>query len=96
MESTDIIDKKFIYACSQVNRLREKPNDTELLALYGYYKQSLCGDNTNPKPSIISMKERKKWISWNNVKGVSTDQAKVEYYNQVNKLISKYGTKALI
>jgi diazepam-binding inhibitor (GABA receptor modulating acyl-CoA-binding protein) len=96
MESTDIIDKKFIYACSQVNRLREKPNDTELLALYGYYKQSLCGDNTSQKPNILNIKERKKWISWNNVKGVTTDQAKVEYYDLVNKLISKYGTRALV
>lgn len=96
MESTDIIDKKFIYACSQVNRLREKPNETELLVLYKYYKQSLYGDNINPKPSIISIKERKKWISWNSLKGVSKEEAKIEYYNQVNKLISKYGTVALI
>jgi diazepam-binding inhibitor (GABA receptor modulating acyl-CoA-binding protein) len=96
METTEIMDKKFDYACNQVKRLRERPTDAELLVLYGYYKQAILGDNPNPKPNILYLKERKKWNIWNDLKGLSTEQAKIEYYNQVQKLIVKYGTTALV
>jgi diazepam-binding inhibitor (GABA receptor modulating acyl-CoA-binding protein) len=94
MDHTTIIDKKFNYSCVQIKRLREKPNDFELLSLYGYYKQAINGDNNTSKPSFLQIKDKKKWAAWESTKGMSCNDAKINYYNTVNKLIAKYGIRA--
>ena len=51
---TDIIDKQ--------NR------DTKL-RLYAFGKQGKFGDNTDPKPGMLAIKEKKKWEAWEALKG---------------------------
>ena len=46
-----------------------KPNNSQKLKLYAFYKQATEGDVTGECPSIINMVERAKWQAWNAIKG---------------------------
>jgi diazepam-binding inhibitor (GABA receptor modulating acyl-CoA-binding protein) len=61
-------------------------NDT-LLSLYGYYKQSTCGDCNIECPSFWQIKEKAKWEAWNQHKGMSTEHAMKRYIKKVSKLL---------
>ena len=76
-----------------VKKLREKPNNDELLSLYGLYKQAILGDNTTEEPGMLSFNKKYKWASWNSNKGKSKEKAEYEYIILVNQLIKKYKIK---
>jgi len=94
MEQTDIQD--FNDAVEKVKRLASRPDDGELLILYGYYKQSVFGDNKASQPSIFSVKERSKWGAWENNKMMSRKQARQNYIVFVDTLVVKYGFTPII
>lgn len=71
-------------------KLKTRPADTELLILYGLFKQSLLGDNTTVKPGIFDMKGRYKWDAWTKNKGMSKEEAQTKYIEHVAHLKSKY------
>lgn len=83
--------KTFEEAIKIVNNLKTKPDDNELLQLYGLYKQTLFGDNTNERPGIFNFKECSKHDAWMEVRGMEQDKARLEYIILVNCLIDKYG-----
>ncbi len=83
---------QFTNAASYVKKLKQSPNNDELLFLYKYYKQATLGDNNTPKPGIFNFKNQAKWDAWNSVKGTNTHNSEVEYIKSVNNLIKKYGT----
>ena len=56
-----------------------KPNNTQKLKLYAFYKQATQGDVTGECPSAIKMVERAKWMAWNAIKGTSKQQAMTGY-----------------
>lgn len=56
-----------------------KPDNTQKLKLYAFYKQATDGDVKGECPSIINMVERAKWQAWNAVKGMSKDKAMEGY-----------------
>ncbi|KAH3688966.1 hypothetical protein WICPIJ_000025 [Wickerhamomyces pijperi] len=74
-----------------VNNLKTKPNDTELLSLYGLYKQATVGDVNTDRPGIFALKDRYKWDAWNENKGLSKEDAEAKYIAFVDELIAKYG-----
>lgn len=45
----------FIQAANDVKSLTSKPSDSDLLTLYGLFKQGVVGDNTTPKVFIKSL-----------------------------------------
>ncbi|MBK2125222.1 acyl-CoA-binding protein [Fangia hongkongensis] len=56
-----------------------KPNNTQKLKLYAFYKQATEGDVQGDCPSAIKMVERAKWMAWNAIKGKSKEEAMEGY-----------------
>ena len=56
-----------------------KPNNTQLLKLYGFYKQATEGDVNTECPSMMNLKERAKWNAWNAVKSMDKETAMKNY-----------------
>lgn len=61
-------EMEFEEAAAKVKELKQRPNDKELLELYGFYKQATVGDNNSNKP-LIDLKGRAKWDAWEAQKG---------------------------
>lgn len=56
-----------------------KPNNTQKLKLYAFYKQVMEGDVSGECPSVLNMIERAKWQSWKAIKGMSKEKAMEGY-----------------
>lgn len=81
---------EFTEAAAKIKSLTERPNNEELLELYGYYKQATVGDVNTDRPGMFYMKDRAKWDNWNSRKGLSKEEAEKKYIELVQELISKY------
>lgn len=73
-----------------VSNLAKRPNDDELLKLYGLYKQATVGDNTTAKPGVFDLKGKYKWQAWEDLKGTSESDAEQQYIELADDLIAKY------
>lgn len=85
-----MVSAAFEEKAEAVKNLPSKPSDTELLELYGLFKQATVGDNTTQKPGVFDFKGKYKWESWENQKGKSQEAAEAEYIALVESLIAKY------
>jgi 3-hydroxyacyl-CoA dehydrogenase len=56
-----------------------KPNNSQKLKLYAFYKQATQGDVTGECPSIVNMVERAKYQAWKAIKGKSKEDAMAGY-----------------
>jgi len=83
----------FEQAIIDLNNLKTKPEDIELLKLYGLYKQSLFGNNNTSKPFVLNFRDTSKWNAWNELRGKGKIRAKIEYIIFVEDLKKKYGMK---
>ena len=81
------LNETFNNAAKIVLELNEKPSNEDLLCLYKYYKQSIIGDINIPEPSFFRVECRTKWDAWNSVKGLTQEQAKINYIKLVAKLV---------
>eukprot|EP00727_Mastigamoeba_balamuthi_P011460 m51a1_g6937 putative beta-ketoacyl synthase (4857) ;mRNA; f:212997-229652 len=81
----------FEAAVAQSKKLKKKPGNSDLLALYGLFKQSTEGDNTQAKPDMFDLVASSKWKSWTANKGKARDEAMTQYVALVEKLKAKYG-----
>lgn len=79
----------FLDAADAVQKLTKRPNDDELLKLYGLYKQATIGDNNTPKPGMFDLKGKYKWQAWEDLKGKSQEDAEKEYIEFANELINR-------
>ncbi|WP_150466588.1 acyl-CoA-binding protein [Francisella sp. SYW-9] len=52
-----------------------KPDNSQKLKLYAFYKQAKEGDNNTKKPSALKMVEKAKWMAWDAIKGMSKEDA---------------------
>jgi acyl-CoA-binding protein len=86
------LNKDFKQAQETVKKLKSRPSNDELLALYALYKQAESGDVSGSRPSMFNLKDRAKWDAWSEKKGVSKDQAMKDYTQLVGKLVKTYGT----
>ncbi|CAK9297695.1 unnamed protein product [Gordionus sp. m RMFG-2023] len=84
---------KFEKAASDVKNLKKKPDNNELLELYGLFKQATVGDCNTEKPGLLDIKEKAKWESWNAKKGMTKENAMKAYIKLAESLIKKYGLK---
>jgi len=82
---------EFETAAADVKNLKAKPSDTELLEIYGLFKQATTGDNTTEKPGVYYFKEKYKWQAWADHKGTSQADAEVKYIKLVELLKQKHG-----
>lgn len=64
-------------------KLSDMTPESKKLALYGFYKQAMEGDNTNDRPSsylgFTSTTEQEKWDAWNRLQGMEREEAIQNY-----------------
>lgn len=76
----------FDQAMLDSKNLSERPDNMTLLKIYALYKQGSTGDNAEKKPGFSEMVARAKWEAWNNLKGVSQDDAMQQYVDLIASL----------
>ncbi|XP_071758446.2 acyl-CoA-binding protein-like [Centroberyx gerrardi] len=81
----------FLKAADDVKRLKERPNNEDLSALYGLYKQATAGDVNIDRPGLLDFAGRAKWDAWNTKKGLSKDEAMASYISFVEEMKVKHG-----
>lgn len=77
-------------AMALTQKFTSKPNNEELLKLYGLYKQAVEGDNETERPGGFDFKAAAKYSSWLAFKGKSKSEAAELYMELVAKLSEKY------
>ena len=87
------LDQDFEIAAKEVKNLTKKPTDKDLLVLYGLYKQSTVGTNSEPKPSMFNPTAYSKWNAWYENRMLSKNMAKKKYIDLVTEYKVKYGYK---
>ena len=83
----------FESAVVSVVNLVTSPSNDEKLKIYSLYKQATFGDVNTAAPSFFDFAGSAKWKAWNELKGKTQDQSKIDYVDLVKILISKYGLK---
>jgi acyl-CoA-binding protein len=73
-------------AVKRVNALSKAPSTSEMLDLYGLYKQATTGDATGSRPGLFDPKGRAKWDAWSSRKGMSAESARTEYVALAKRL----------
>jgi diazepam-binding inhibitor (GABA receptor modulating acyl-CoA-binding protein) len=66
--------------------LRDRPENEDMLLLYALFKQATSGDVNVPKPGFFDFVGVAKFEAWEKVRGVSMDDAKLQYVALVRKL----------
>ncbi|KAL9643965.1 hypothetical protein ABK040_005433 [Willaertia magna] len=66
--------------------------DDDKLKFYGLYKQATEGDVKGTQPYAIQFVARAKWDAWNQVKGLSSDEAKQKYV----ELLTEHAPEVII
>jgi len=59
---------------------------SEKLSLYGLAMQAHYGDNTESKPKPLMIEKRILWTAWEGKKGMSKDDAKIAFLEEVDGL----------
>ncbi|MEM1134324.1 MAG: acyl-CoA-binding protein [Bacteroidota bacterium] len=85
------MEDTFNQAREEVQRLKAKPNNTELLKLYGLYKQATEGDIKGDRPGAFDIKGQFKYDFWKRYIGKSKEEASNTYIELVATLKEKYG-----
>lgn len=80
----------FQKAAEEVQKLSKKPESSELLALYGLYKQATEGDVKGSRPGMLDLVGRKKYDAWASLKGTAKAAAEKKYVSLVETLKKKY------
>ncbi|XP_076169196.1 acyl-CoA binding protein 1 [Ptiloglossa arizonensis] len=87
------IDERFNKAAKGIKELISQPSDKDLLELYSLYKQATVGDCNTSRPGELDFKGKAKWDAWNSKMGMCQDDAKEQYINKVEGLITTIGLK---
>ncbi|MED6244695.1 hypothetical protein ATANTOWER_021345 [Ataeniobius toweri] len=86
-----IMTEAFEKAAEEAKVLKQRPDQGELTALYGLYKQATVGDVNTERPGMLDFTGKAKWDAWNAKKGLSKEEAMAAYVELVEKLKEKYG-----
>jgi diazepam-binding inhibitor (GABA receptor modulating acyl-CoA-binding protein) len=73
-------------AVKRVNALPKSPSQSDMLDLYGLYKQATSGDATGSRPGMFDLKGRAKWDAWASRKGTSAEDARTKYVELAKRL----------
>uniref|UniRef100_A0A1B0DD86 Uncharacterized protein n=1 Tax=Phlebotomus papatasi TaxID=29031 RepID=A0A1B0DD86_PHLPP len=57
--------------------------------VYGLYKQAVSGNCTKPIPNRYDRLNVKKYMAWNDLKGMSQDKAKELYVKEMKNVMQK-------
>jgi acyl-CoA-binding protein len=81
----------FLDAQQRVQKLSRRPSNSELLELYGLYKQGTEGDVRGSRPGILDPKGRAKFDAWAGRKGMARADAQARYVALVSELEKRHG-----
>jgi diazepam-binding inhibitor (GABA receptor modulating acyl-CoA-binding protein) len=81
----------FVAAQERAKTLSRRPSNSELLDLYGLYKQATDGDVKGSRPGLLDQKGRAKFDAWTSRKGMAGADAKTRYVALVGELVRKLG-----
>ncbi|KAK1116452.1 hypothetical protein QLX08_006005 [Tetragonisca angustula] len=87
------LDERFNKAAEEVKELSAPASDADLLELYSLYKQATVGDCNTTRPGMLDFRGKAKWDAWDKKKGMNQDDAKEQYIQKVEELISIIGKK---
>lgn len=85
------LKKKFETAANDVQKLKKRPDDEDMLRLYANYKQATDGDVTGDRPGAFSFVDRAKYDAWAKLKGTDSAKAMEAYVKLVERLKKTYG-----
>jgi acyl-CoA-binding protein len=80
------LEERFETAVEEVKNLPNKPQQYDLLKLYGLYKRTTVGVCNIEKPWAVQIEASLKWNAWNDVSPLTINQAMTTYIMIVNKL----------
>jgi acyl-CoA-binding protein len=83
--------KSFEKAAADVQKLKKRPDDEDMLRLYALYKQASVGDVQGERPGAFSFADRAKYDAWAKLKGTDSTQAMESYVKLVERLKKTYG-----
>lgn len=83
-------ESEFHQAVQDIQTFTKRPENEELLNLYGLFKQATEGDNPGSRPTGFDFKAIAKFDAWENQRGKTREQAMYEYVNLVADLKKKY------
>jgi acyl-CoA-binding protein len=83
------LESDFESAKDRVKQLKTAPSQSELLELYGLFKQAESGDVSGKRPGMLDLKGRAKYDAWAERKGTSRDSAMQAYVALVAKLAGR-------
>ncbi|MEX0605780.1 MAG: acyl-CoA-binding protein [Marinobacter sp.] len=63
-----------------------KPSNDLKLEFYGLYKQATVGDVSGKRPGMMDFVGRAKYDAWENVKGMSSEEAMQKYIDRLNEM----------
>lgn len=79
----------FEEAQEKVKSLSSKPDNDQLLKLYGLFKQATVGDNLSGGPeNAFDFVAKAKHDAWAELRGKSSNEAQSEYIEFVQELIA--------
>jgi acyl-CoA-binding protein len=81
----------FLDAQDRVKKLSKRPSNSELLDLYGLFKQATEGDAKGSRPGMLDPKGRAKFDAWTSRKGMAGADARTRYVALVAELVTKLG-----
>lgn len=83
------LDEDFKETAAVVSQeLNQALSDSDLIELYGLFKQGTVGDIDIECPGEDY--DKVKWIAWNKKKGMDPEDAKQEYISFAKKMFAKY------
>ncbi|KAK7754127.1 hypothetical protein SLS62_003973 [Diatrype stigma] len=87
-------NEAFQKAANDSKKLTSKPDNEDLLSLYGLYKAANGEDFSKaPAPGMFDLKGKAKYNAWKKVaeEGITAQQAQERYIAKVEELKAKYG-----
>lgn len=80
------INSRFEQAGVAAKSLPERPDNDTLLQLYALFKQGSSGDVAGEKPGFFDFVATAKYEAWEQIKGLSADDAMQQYIDLVRNL----------
>lgn len=83
----------FEQAQKDVHTLSRKPDNTDLLDLYAYFKQATVGDVQGERPGLLNVAGRLKYDAWARLRGMARADAEAAYVKKVEDLLRADGKR---
>jgi acyl-CoA-binding protein len=77
---------QFATAAQEVQKLKARPSNDQLLELYALYKQASEGDVKGSRPGFLDLTGRAKYDAWAAKKRTAADKAMQAYVALVERL----------